>query len=183
MAAASGVSPRTLQGFLATHTRDHQRAVDRVQEWVAQAHSGEEAIGLIDETSFPKHGDKTAGVQRPTGGATGKIDNYLVSAGRRERTDWTAHGLPCMGVWVTAADGVGQGDYARSSRSLKRSRRRNGSMPFGSAPAHMRTGRVMSTGAKKRQLHDSPCRRVPGAMPTLVVGMFPRMGKEHGQPA
>ncbi len=81
MADAMGMAPRTLQDFLATHTWDHQRAVDRLQELVAEAHPCEEAIGLIDETSFPKRGDKTAGVQRQYCGATGKIDNCVVTVG------------------------------------------------------------------------------------------------------
>jgi SRSO17 transposase len=81
MADALGMAPRTLQDFLATHTWDHQRALDRLQQWVAEAHLYEEAIGLIDETSFPKRGDKTAGVQRQYCGATGKIDNCVVTVG------------------------------------------------------------------------------------------------------
>ena len=81
IADAFGMAPRTLQDFLATHTWDHQRALDRLQELVAEAHLCEEAIGLIDETSFPKRGDKTAGVQRQYCGATGKIDNCVVTVG------------------------------------------------------------------------------------------------------
>ena len=81
MADALGMPPRTLQDFLTTHTWDWQRALDRLQELVAQAHLCEESIGLIDETSFPKRGDKTAGVQRQYCGATGKIDNCVVTVG------------------------------------------------------------------------------------------------------
>ena len=81
MADALGMAPRTLQDFLTTHTWDWQRALDRLQELVAQSHLCEESIGLIDETSFPKRGDKTAGVQRQYCGATGKIDNCVVTVG------------------------------------------------------------------------------------------------------
>ena len=81
MADACGIAPRTLQDFLAAHTWDHERALDRLQQSVAEVHSYDEAIGLIDETSFPKRGDKTAGVQRQYCGATGKIDNCLVTVG------------------------------------------------------------------------------------------------------
>jgi len=81
MADACGIAPRTLQDFLATHTWDHERALDRLQQSVAEVHSCDEAIGLIDETSFPKRGDKTAGVQRQYCGATGKIDNCIVTVG------------------------------------------------------------------------------------------------------
>lgn len=79
MADAAGVPPRTLQDFLATHTWDHERAVDRLQQLVAEQHHDEQAIGLIDETSFAKRGDKTVGVQRQYCGASGKIDNCMVS--------------------------------------------------------------------------------------------------------
>jgi len=81
MADALGMAPRTLQDFLATHTWDHERALDRLQELVAESHHCDEAIGLIDETSFPKRGDRTAGVQRQYCGATGKIDNCVVTVG------------------------------------------------------------------------------------------------------
>jgi len=81
MADALGIAPRTLQDFLATHTWDHERALDRLQQFVAETHGYDETIGLIDETSFPKRGDKTAGVQRQYCGATGKIDNCVVTVG------------------------------------------------------------------------------------------------------
>ena len=81
MADAAGIAPRTLQDFLATHTWDHERACDRLQQLVAEQHADDDAIGLIDETSFPKRGDRTPGVQRQYCGATGKIDNRVVTVG------------------------------------------------------------------------------------------------------
>jgi SRSO17 transposase len=81
MADACGIAPRTLQDFLATHTWDQERALDRLQQFVAEAHPCEQSIGLIDETSFPKRGNKTVGVQRQYCGATGKIDNCVVTVG------------------------------------------------------------------------------------------------------
>ena len=54
----SGIPPRTLQDVLATHSWDHERTVDRLQDFVAEHHHDEQAIGLIDETSFAKRGDK-----------------------------------------------------------------------------------------------------------------------------
>ena len=73
------VPPRTLQDFLAKHKWDHEQAVDRLQQLVAEQHHDEQSIGLIDETSFAKRGDKTVGVQRQYCGASGKIDNCMVS--------------------------------------------------------------------------------------------------------
>lgn len=79
MADAAGVVPRTLQDFLATHTWDHELAVDRLGQLVAEQHGDEQSIGLIDETSFAKRGEKTVGVARQYCGARGKIDNCVVS--------------------------------------------------------------------------------------------------------
>ena len=79
MADQAGIPPRTLQEFLAGHRWDHAMAWQLLQREVAGAHADEQAIGTIDETSFPKCGDKTIGVQHQHCGATGKIDNCVVS--------------------------------------------------------------------------------------------------------
>jgi len=79
IADQAGIPPRTLQDFLSTHTWDHEQAIDRLQQNVAENHSDEASVGLIDETSFPKSGNKTAGIQRQYCGATGKINNCVVS--------------------------------------------------------------------------------------------------------
>jgi SRSO17 transposase len=74
-----GVPVRTLQEFLSQHAWDHERLVDQVQEIVACEHSGGETIGLLDETSYVKKGDKTPGVQRQHCGAVGKQENCIVT--------------------------------------------------------------------------------------------------------
>ena len=79
MALKVGVPVRTLQEFLSQHEWDHKRMVDRVQEIVAREHAGQESIGIIDETSCVKKGDKTPGVQRQYCGAVGKQDNCMVT--------------------------------------------------------------------------------------------------------
>lgn len=79
MALKAGVAPRTLQQFLSLHRWDDAGMVDCLQRRVVERHAHAQAIGLIDETSFPKKGDKTPGVQRQHCGATGKIDNCVVS--------------------------------------------------------------------------------------------------------
>ena len=79
MALQAGVPPRTLQEFLGLSRWDHLKMRERVRELVLSRHPGDAAIALIDETSFPKKGDKTACVQRQYCGATGKKDNCVVT--------------------------------------------------------------------------------------------------------
>ena len=79
IADAAGVCPRTLQQFLGTANWDHDRMRDRTQQRIARRHAHPGSIGIIDETSFPKKGDKTACVQRQHCGALGKTENCVVS--------------------------------------------------------------------------------------------------------
>jgi len=75
----AGIPPRTLQDFLAAHTWDHERAIDCLQQHVAEHFHDDHAVGVIDETGFPKDGNQTAGVQRQYCGAMGKIGNCVMS--------------------------------------------------------------------------------------------------------
>jgi SRSO17 transposase len=79
IALAEGMAPRTLQEFLALLAWDDDRLVDRVQQLVAREHASPHAVGVIDETGCPKKGTKTPGVQRQYCGASGKIDNCVVT--------------------------------------------------------------------------------------------------------
>ena len=89
VALAAGGGVRALQVFLKGRSWDHLRLRDQVQQRVAAQHGPVPghpreaddlgAIGLIDETSVAKKGDKTPGVQRQYCGASGKIDNCLVT--------------------------------------------------------------------------------------------------------
>lgn len=79
IALAAGVAPRTLQEFLGLHRWDHQALRRRVGEIVRDEQGDPDAILVIDETGCPKKGDKTAGVQRQYCGATGKVDNCVVT--------------------------------------------------------------------------------------------------------
>jgi SRSO17 transposase len=74
-----GVPVRTLQEFLSQHRWDAGRLRDRLQEIVIRDHAERHSIGLIDETSFVKKGDKTPGVQRQHCGAVGKQENCIVT--------------------------------------------------------------------------------------------------------
>lgn len=80
MALDAGIAPRTLQELLSLHRWDEDRALRRLHDRVRQTgHSGRHAIGVIDETSYAKKGDKSPGVQRQYCGATGKTDNCVVT--------------------------------------------------------------------------------------------------------
>lgn len=79
IALAAGVAPRTLQQFLNFLEWDQEQLIDTLQWRVARDHTSDRSIGLIDETSCPKKGDKTPGVQRQWCGATGKQDNCVTT--------------------------------------------------------------------------------------------------------
>jgi SRSO17 transposase len=84
IALAAGTAVRTLQEFLITANWDHLGARDRLQQIVATRltqlpRDPLGSIGVIDETSALKKGDKTPGVQRQYLGCAGKIDNGIVT--------------------------------------------------------------------------------------------------------
>jgi len=79
IALAAGVPPRSLQEFVEIHRWEHAQMRRRLQEVVMTDHGEAHALGLIDETSYAKKGDHTAGVQPQYCGATGKTDNCVVS--------------------------------------------------------------------------------------------------------
>lgn len=70
---------RTLQEFLTLLRWDEDRMRDRMQQIVAQEHAHQTSIGVIDETSWVKKGNKTPGVQRQYCGSLGKKDNCIVT--------------------------------------------------------------------------------------------------------
>ncbi|HUT35081.1 MAG TPA: IS701 family transposase [Planctomycetota bacterium] len=79
IALEAGVPPRSLQEFLAILRWDERAVGERVQKIVAGEHADPNATAVIDEASFGKKGEKTAGVQRQYCGASGKIDNCVVT--------------------------------------------------------------------------------------------------------
>ena len=79
IALEAGVPPRTLQNFLSRQKWDEEKARRRHQRVLERSHGGENGIAVVDETSFPKKGPKTVGVQRQHCGALGKVDNCVVS--------------------------------------------------------------------------------------------------------
>jgi SRSO17 transposase len=88
MALAAGAAVRTLQEFLTHHVWDHDGLLGRLQRRIVEQHlpppgqpPADEVgtVGLIDETSVAKKGDKTPGVQRQYCGALGKVENCIVT--------------------------------------------------------------------------------------------------------
>src|SRR5215211_5039714 len=85
IALEAGTPVRTLQEFLKDHAWDFSSVRDRLAafalEQVASADdpSGLGTVGVIDETSCVKHGDKTPGVQKQYLGCVGKLENGIVT--------------------------------------------------------------------------------------------------------
>jgi SRSO17 transposase len=79
IALEAGVAPRTLQEFLSQNRWDEDQLRDRVQHIVVSDHAGPHSIGIVDETSDVKKGDKTPGVQKQWSGRLGKTENCIVT--------------------------------------------------------------------------------------------------------
>ena len=84
IALAAGETVRTLQVFLAGGAWDEEAVRETVQRRLGAVLAGRPAddlgvIGVIDETSCEKKGDKTPGVQRQYLGCAGKVENGVVT--------------------------------------------------------------------------------------------------------
>ena len=84
IALVSGTAVRTLQEFLVTASWDHDLARDTLQQHLAEVIQTLPTdplgtVGVIDETSCVKKGEKTPGVQRQYLGCVGKVDNGIVT--------------------------------------------------------------------------------------------------------
>ena len=84
IALACGSAVRTMQEFLVTANWHHLRARDILQRRVADRLAMLPCdrlgtVGVFDQTSAVKKGDKTPGVQRQSLGCVGKIDNGIVT--------------------------------------------------------------------------------------------------------
>jgi SRSO17 transposase len=84
IALAAGVTVRTMQMFLTNGAWDHFGHRDHLQCLLVDAlreisDDGLGTVGLLDETSAVKKGDKTPGVQRQHCGAAGKVENCIVT--------------------------------------------------------------------------------------------------------
>jgi SRSO17 transposase len=84
IAIQAGTPPRNLQQFLKACLWDHAGLTDAVQQAVGAAVADLPAdpvgaVGILDETSALKKGDKTPGVQRQYLGCVGKVANGIVT--------------------------------------------------------------------------------------------------------
>ena len=68
-----------MQEFLCQHQWEEDRLRNRFRRSSADDHAGPNSIGIIDETSDVKKGDKTPGVQRQWCGTLGKTENCIVT--------------------------------------------------------------------------------------------------------
>ncbi len=79
IALHGGTPVRTLQEFLSQHRWNEEAVRRRLMEIVRQEHITSNTVGVIDETSDVKKGDKTPGVQRQWCGKVGKRENCIVT--------------------------------------------------------------------------------------------------------
>ena len=84
IALACGTAVRTLQEFLVTADWEHEIAREKLQRRMAEVLNSLPddslgTVGVIDETSCAKKGDRTPGVRRQYLGCLGKIDNGIVT--------------------------------------------------------------------------------------------------------
>ena len=99
IALAAGTPVRTLQEFLRDHKWDHDGAGHDIRAHLAQLLPTLTAddlgtVGLLDETSATKKGDKTPGVAHQYLGCVGKVDDGIV----------TVHLGACRGTFKTLLD-------------------------------------------------------------------------------
>jgi SRSO17 transposase len=79
IALAAGIPPRNVQEFLSAYKWEEDRTRNRLQKIVIRNHAGRNSVGIIDETSDVKKGDKTPGVKRQWCGTVGKTENCIVT--------------------------------------------------------------------------------------------------------
>ena len=88
LAEASGdATPDRMQRLLNHADWSAARARDRLLEFARERFGDPEGIGVLDETSFPKNGDQSVGVQRQYCGALGKVANCQVGVSVHAATD------------------------------------------------------------------------------------------------
>lgn len=75
---AGEARPDGMQRLLSNAVWDADRVRDELRRYVLEHLGAEHAIAAIDETSFPKRGNKSAGVAQQYCGTTGQVENCQV---------------------------------------------------------------------------------------------------------
>lgn len=70
---------RTLQKFISQAAWDDRHVFDELRHHVSETLGDDDAVVNIDETGFPKKGEKSVGVKRQYSGTLGRVDNCQVS--------------------------------------------------------------------------------------------------------
>lgn len=73
--AVDGATPRSLQRFLTESPWSDEPVIDRLQAYVAHLLNSPDGVFVLDETGFPKKGEKSVGVTRQYCGTLGKVAN------------------------------------------------------------------------------------------------------------
>src|SRR4051812_44853889 len=76
--AAGDATPDGVQDFLSRMHWDADAVRDDLRAYVVEHLGDPEAVLVLDETGFPKKGDRSAGVQRQYSGTAGRIENCQV---------------------------------------------------------------------------------------------------------
>src|SRR5262249_42157929 len=76
--AVEGATARALQYFLTEAPWDTGPLIGRLQAYLGERLGAPEGVFVVDDTGFPKQGDKSVGVQRQYSGTLGKVGNCQV---------------------------------------------------------------------------------------------------------
>jgi SRSO17 transposase len=76
--AVQGGVVRTLQKFVAQSVWQDRAVLGELRRQVVETLGDAEAVVNVDETGFPKKGDKSVGVQRQYAGILGRVDNCQI---------------------------------------------------------------------------------------------------------
>lgn len=77
MAQEAGIAPRTLQELLSLHRWDEHLLIQRLQQHVLRTRYGLERVATLIETSHPKKGNRTPGVEVQRCGPGGRLRNCV----------------------------------------------------------------------------------------------------------
>jgi len=78
MAREAGIAPRTLQELLSLHRWDEELMIDTLQRHVWRARGGSDSVATILESTCPKKGTRTPGVDLQRCGAAGRTRNCVI---------------------------------------------------------------------------------------------------------